>query len=122
MRVEVYRNLHNGMWSVRSKKTGRVIAHMNEVFLKDCVFKVREGGRQKVLREKQKNVHAFIEGDLMNLSKQEQELIYDMVGFGVTYNPYKFDSFVIPMQNDTFEPIKKSMFCYMDIENKRVLV
>jgi hypothetical protein len=40
MRVQVYKNLHTGNWSVRHK--GKVIAHLDEVILRDCVFHVGE--------------------------------------------------------------------------------
>lgn len=126
MKVRVYRNLHNNMWSVqyynKLKKGWRLLAHMNEIYLENVTFKVNENGRQKVISEKRKNVHAFIEGDLNNISPNRRECIDYNLGFNVTYNPYKYDSFVIPMGKGTYEKINKAEYCYMNIEDRRVLV
>jgi len=60
LRVQVYRNLHKGLWSVRSK--GRVITHRPLIILKDCEMRVQESERQRVIREGQRNVHAWVVG------------------------------------------------------------
>lgn len=85
-RVQVYRNLTRNCWSVRHK--GRVIAHAMSVYLKDAVFKVQEGGRRRVLKERRKNVHAFVEGyGTDDLGACESALIR------VVYNPYAMSTF-----------------------------
>ena len=63
MRVEVYFNLHKKVFSVRSVMTGRVILHTDKVHISNPKFVVRKSGRDKVLRERKKNVHAFVRGD-----------------------------------------------------------
>lgn len=83
--MEVYRNLHTGNWSVRLCG-GRVIAHLDEVTLRDARFVVREGGRQKVLRERRKNVHAFVRGFIAEAGED---------GEAVSYNPYRGPSFYL---------------------------
>lgn len=92
MRVKVYYNLHKKVFSVvsleRGESYGKVIAHQAEVFLSNAEFKVSEAGRQRVLREQRKNVHAFVTGNL------EGNLILDGSAVAVTYNPYKYSSFV----------------------------
>lgn len=85
-RVFVYRNLHKKCYSVKSLKTGRVIAHVDSIELIGAVFKVSEAGRQRVIRTKQKNVHAGVVGIWSNTGS--------LVTDSVTYNPYRFDSFV----------------------------
>ena len=60
MKIEVYWNLHKEMFSVRHK--GKVIAHVACINVKDAKFVVQKAGRERVLREKKKNVHAFIRG------------------------------------------------------------
>lgn len=83
MRVRVYFNLHKKMWSVMHK--GKVIQHTNSIELCNARFIVHPSGRARVLQEKRKNVHAFVEGDVAETSsvcKQE-----------VKYNPYKFGHF-----------------------------
>lgn len=95
-RVEVYRNIHKSrragrpVYSVRDAKTKRVIAHESLIVLTDAKFKVSEAGRQRVLREKRKNVHAVIEGTWVEPGS------IDMSGpnLVVLYNPYKFSTFV----------------------------
>lgn len=90
--IEVYRNLRykNRTWSVKSKRTKRVVARKELVLIKNPTFIVRESGRQRVLKEKRKNVHAFVLGtwvrdkaiiDLLMSKKNIMKL--------VTYNPYK---------------------------------
>ena len=66
-RVRVYRNLARDSYSVMAMEgpdKGRVVAWAKEVFLDDVKFVVRESGRQRVLNERRKNVHAFVDGKL----------------------------------------------------------
>ena len=41
---------------------GKVLEHNTEFFLKDVEFKVSQAGRNRVLKEQRKNVHAFVCG------------------------------------------------------------
>jgi hypothetical protein len=88
MKVYVYFNLHKKCFSVKSLETGRVIDHVMEICLKDCKFKVSEAGRQRVLKQKRKNVHAGVVGYITNDKNLNGCLTR------VTYNPYKYNSFV----------------------------
>ena len=91
MRVEVYFNLHKHTWSVRSAKTGRVILHTDKVHINKPTFVVRKSGRDRVLREGKKNVHAFVRGDITVFDDFNPDYLdYSLV----SYNPYKFDTFV----------------------------
>lgn len=73
MRVNVYRNLSpqyrtQRAWSIMANEgpqKGRVIDVVDAVIVRDVTFVVREGSRQRVLREKSKNVHAFVQGTLV---------------------------------------------------------
>lgn len=89
MRVFVYFNLHKNMYSVRSVETGRVVSHETSVKLVNCKLKVSQAGRRRVLREKRKNVHAGVEGDLVDTLG-----LSGCKGYLVTYDPYKWESFV----------------------------
>jgi len=89
--VEVYRNIRKGTYSIRHPKTKRVIGHANTISLKDVTFKVSEAGRQRVLRDKRKNVHAIVRGTLLGLWDSPDPIC---IGDLVKYNPYKNDSFV----------------------------
>jgi hypothetical protein len=68
----------------------------------------------KVLRERKKNVHAFVRGDYVlgmlttgwfNPAPSVQELRESMHYREVTYNPYKYETFVY---KDTEEPVHKA--------------
>jgi hypothetical protein len=99
MRVFVYFNLHRKCFSIKAlegDRKGRVVAHSTTVLLEGCKFKVSEAGRQRVLREKRKNVHAGVTGTWINADRVESCYEFlSMVGRQVSYNPYKYDSFVI---------------------------
>lgn len=103
MKVFVYWNLHKSVWSVKAlegRDKGCVIAHVPSITLYNCTFKVSEAGRQRVLRERRKNVHAGVQGTLLDIG-----MFFKDIAFPVTYNPYKYDSFV---RRDTLEPIHKA--------------
>ena len=94
-KVFAYRNLHRQCWSVKALEgplKGRVIYHANDLTLGWCDFKVSQAGRQRVLREQKKNVHAGVVGYLTDCG----EIATDGIDLDVpiTYNPYKYDSFV----------------------------
>lgn len=97
MKVKVYFNLRKKLFSIQHK--GLVIAHKDKVMLTNAQFKVNESGRQRVLKEKRKNVHAFVIGEW---SDYLEEVIDAQE---VTYNPYKYSSFVF--KND-LTPIDKA--------------
>lgn len=87
--VSVYRNLNNGLLSIR--QDGLVVGHSEELYLKVGEYKVSEEGRKRVLKEKVKNVHASIEGKI--ISEQEFNRIKNGEGVEIYYNPYKVAKF-----------------------------
>jgi hypothetical protein len=98
--IKVYKNLHKDCYSI--KQGSLVVAHAERLCLRDVTFKVNEKNRQKVIKTKQKNVHAFIEG------------FYDTSGMGtvaskndlpvkVYYNPYKTSTFINKESNNTLK-------------------
>lgn len=124
--VEVYRNLHNGKMSVRDCKTRRVIAHVDTITLAGVGFRVSKAGRERVLREGRKNVHAFVSGKVIHFQgatpykgRDLSEYIWE-AGSGLTligdgsvavYNPYKYESFVIPQ--DGYKRIQVAHMCHV---------
>lgn len=85
--ILIYRNLNRGCWSIKDVKTNLVLGYCMSVQLKDVTTKVSEAGRKRVIREKRKNVHAYIKGKLVGFSKgKHKKLAY--------YNPYKTKTFV----------------------------
>lgn len=85
MNCRVYFNIRKKVFSV--EVNGRVVAHKDRVFLKDCRFRVGEKGRLRVRREMAKNVHAKVHGELA------EDFPVDG-GRRATYNPYRDETFV----------------------------
>ena len=119
MRVQVYRNLNNGLISIQDLSTGLVLGHASAIDLQEATFIVREAGRQQVIKEKRKNVHAFVRGKVIDVRnfqsfKGRGEGIEDDSPYAwmnstklqrgsmlvtttrVSYNPYKAPHFVTP--------------------------
>jgi len=104
--VEVYYNLHKKCLSVRDTKTGLVVKHTHAIRLKGdrrgyrsglVHFNVSEKGRQRVLESQRKNVHAYVKGCvILNKVKglEERKARKPKTLRQVTYNPYKYESFV----------------------------
>jgi hypothetical protein len=97
--MQVYFNLHKKSWSVRDPRTGRVTNKGQVqclVVLTGVTFKVSEAGRQRVIAEKRKNVHAFAVGDLVALPENNNNLetLLAVATVPVSYNPYKAGHFV----------------------------
>lgn len=115
MKVFVYFNLHKKCWSVKALEgpnKGRVIAHEDTINLWMPVFKVSQKGRERVLREKVKNVHAGIVG------LWYKDSVFDIKKcVEVTYNPYKYSSFVTKLNE---YPIKFANIAMLS--NGRVFV
>jgi hypothetical protein len=90
--VDVYFNLHRKCWSIRDRKTRRVVAHADSVVLSDVTFRVSAAGNARVRAEGRKNVHAFARGTVVNFDGEREFFIEDTAR--VTYNPYKYTTFV----------------------------
>ena len=63
MRVHVYRNLQKKCWSVKDPSSGKVFNHVNNLHMHNVEFRVQPAGRDRVLKEKRKNVHAYVTGE-----------------------------------------------------------
>lgn len=125
---QVYRNLHNDMWSIRNAATGLVIGHALFVKLVNPKFIVREAGRQRVLQEQRKNVHAFVEGGIemwygvpykgRTELKGYHGLPKDDFLYGlaeVSYNPYRFGHF---FDVQTFDKVEHARYAFFTPEKK----
>lgn len=104
MKIRIYYNLHRKLFSIqhRTPKGWRLWRHADNVTMHFPTFKVSEHGRQRVLREKRKNVHAFIEGMLSAPMCVDPDDLQR-----VTYNPYKCGSFVIA---ETEQPVSNGRY------------
>lgn len=102
--MQVYYNLHRKCLSITNRK-GIVIDYRDRVVLRDAEFFVSEAGRQRVLKERKKNVHAKIRGYLAD------DLSAPVDPRKVRYNPYLFETFVYA---DTEEPIHHAAVVVVD--------
>ena len=105
-RVQVYFNLHHKIWSVR--QNGLVVAHVDSIVLRDPKYVVSAAGNKRVRSEKRKNVHAYISGYVheprkLSIFPEDIKL--------VTYNPYKYSTFV---EKDTEDPVIWRGFASLD--------
>ena len=103
-RVMVYYNLHKHTFSIQYK--GLLMLHADYVKLANVEFRVRKGGLEKVRVEKQKNIHAFVIGTLVDYMEYPATHVPSpSTTKSITYDPYKYDSFVY---KDTQEPVYKA--------------
>jgi hypothetical protein len=106
MKVFIYRNLNRKgrVFSIRDESTRRVCDRAETVVVEDVTLKVSEAGRNRVLLEKRKNVHAGIQGTrISHLPPQAAGL--KVVEF--TYDPYFSSSFFCVK---TKQPILKAKY------------
>ncbi len=86
----IYRNLHNGMWSILGSD-GRVAHYAaGPVEVTDARLVVQPAGNRRVREQRRKNVHAFVRGATFTRP------LVDDVPAGmrpITYNPYLYDHF-----------------------------
>lgn len=101
--VRIYRNLNNGMLSIQAKhgKTWKVVGHVTDCILENVIFRIGEAGRQRVIRERCKNVHAWGEGILVGKTAD----IFTPIA--LSYDPYSDQTF---MQRGTNHAIHKCRY------------
>ena len=113
----IYFNLHKKCFSVKYK--GRVIHHLDNFLATGVTFKVSEKGRQKVIEQKRKNVHAYIVCDILYSFDKNHNIDYLNELDRIKYNPYKYASFVDQNEN----PVYNLPVVYGYVENcKGILV
>lgn len=113
-RVRVYWNLHKKTFSIQDAQTGLVVGHSQHIELEDASFVVRQGGRRKVIETRRKNVHAFVVGKLVSTVAQAEQTAERLTE--LTYNPYKYDSFVVRDDDQT----KASISAHVLLANRQI--
>lgn len=58
--IRVAKNLHKKQYSLR--QGSKVVGYATHLTLRNCTFEVNEKTRQRVIRNRQKEVHAFVVG------------------------------------------------------------
>ena len=105
--VFVYRNLRTRTWSVKFKN--KVISHPTEVIIENVTFFVSQKIRMRVVKNKRKEVHAGVKGNLDNSISKAEIDISKMVE--VIYNPYLHSSFV---EKESLKAVSFADFVFMD--------
>lgn len=119
MKCFIYRNLHKKKYTYSIKALegphkGKVIGYGSTLTVNDVEFKVSEAGRKRCVRERKKNVHAGVVGNVVSVYNLETRLSNDLcrdinphLGLGeeITYNPYKHTTFV---KRKTEEPVYRA--------------
>ncbi len=91
--VRVFKNWRLGCYGIM--QDGKLLASAKQVRLEGVEFLVRESGRQRMLRRRRRNVHAYAIGHLSDyVHPSEQRALAPMHGRGVFYDPHRFSSFV----------------------------
>ena len=98
-RVRVYRNLHNGLFSIKDKKSGLVLGYTNNALLSDVTFIISKKGQERARKENTRNVHAYAEGFYMGEMSVNRDCLRP-----ITYNPFDHDTFVY---RDSNRPVDK---------------
>lgn len=103
MKVQVYKNLNRGDWSVRVG--GKVIAPLREVTLAKVTFHVSEKARRRVIANQCREVHAWAIGEIV-ASQPIGERI------AITYNPYRAGTFT---ERVSGEPVTSAAHVYFSV-------
>lgn len=106
-----YFNLHKKCFSVKYK--GKVIKHLDQFWGVGCEFRVSEPGRQRVIKNKRKAVHAYVVCDVIDQT---------FIDTGdetakVRYNPYEGPHFMSDGQ-----PIHFARVVKFTVVNKKPVV
>jgi hypothetical protein len=112
MRVYAYRNLNKDCYSYKEKKSGKVAGYSEELVIKDASFVVSEAQRQWVLKHKQRQVHAWVCGELVGKAPAGEWRL-------VRYNPYVKDSF---FDAETGAPIASARYVHLRTDGKAYVI
>jgi hypothetical protein len=135
MRCFVYRNLRKPghVYSIKALEgsfRGLVIGYAPNILLQDAVFYISKPGQLRARKQKQRNVHAGIIGNVTGVCGYTPRLVTAigivndfyldggtlMDPISVTYNPYHWDTFV---EIDTKQSVTTAAF--VCLKDKRVL-
>lgn len=101
--IRVYRNLNRKGKCYSIVQNGKTVAHSYGVCIRDCKLKVNEKGKQRVIKNKRKEFHAFIEGYYTHSGMGTSAHKNDLPAI-IEYNPYKDEYF--NCKNLTLKPFK----------------
>lgn len=91
----------------------KVWAYKDHSYLVNPIFRVSQAGKNRVRREKRKNVHAGVLGESFASHPPVRDSDYNW--FEVKYNPYKNDNFICIGKNVLTLKTKYIIFWKADI-------
>jgi len=100
MKAFVYFNLHRKCWSVRALEgahKGLIVAYADVAVMDGVEFRVSQKGRDRVIREGRKNVHAGAVGNLTHLGGHvslRRRGVYDLSDYGLYHLDLPIDDYV----------------------------
>ena len=86
--ADVYWHSRKRAWSIRV--AGRVVDHVSSVTATRCTMHVREGERRRALERRQRSVHAWIRGQLVDVTVDHAVNLVE-----VGYSPWHAGTFTI---------------------------
>ena len=90
--VRVFKNPTHGCYGIL--QDGKLKASARQVLLADVEFRVRESGRQRMIKEQRRNVHAFAVGMLVDyVHPSDERRLEGIEGRVVTYKPLESPQF-----------------------------
>ena len=101
-KVNVYFNLHSKLWSIKHK--GRVVGHAKHLTLRPMKFHISETGRLRVVEKKQRAVHAWITGIIIDFKDKNTDKN------PISYNPYFLGSFYTVKNKKPYMNLEKNLF------------
>ena len=107
----IHMNLHKGLWSIRHK--GKVIDNCNDALFWIDRLHVSETGRQRVIRNQRREVHAWICGRL-ELHNCEPVVCKPQE---YTYNPFRSPVFHDRDTGEAFTPKPETLYWFTAREN-----
>ena len=108
--VRVIHNWKHDCYSIM--QNGRLKASARQVRLSDVEFRVRESGRERMLRNQRRNIHAYAIGRLLDFVHPDDDReLGGMSGRSVYYNPYQFAFFA---DKETQAPVNSALVVQFD--------
>ena len=117
MKCFIYRNLNRkgyvySLKAMEGPHKGRVVALATAITVVDARFVVSDAGRERARKEGQRNVHAGVVGNVVNIQQHTKRLPHPIKvaetfvrkanGTSVTYDTWKYDTFV---RRDDEQPV-----------------
>ena len=109
--VYIYRCLNRKGHIYSIKQNGVVVAHTEKFIVKNCNLVINKSGKERVIKEKIRNVHAFIKGYLGDIDDVKNSFSWIL-----KYNPFVNKGFTFGEDKE----VKKCEIVYTQ-ENKLLI-